>query len=433
MNVQTHRRHSRLGLAAIGVSIVAAVSAALVFGPVRGSTSSAATGDVELPDTRAAIDHFEHRLADRPASGADALVLGQLYLDLGREIGGDDAFARAEAHLAAAVEALPESPGAKAALGSAFGSRHRFAESTAIGEQLLADDPDSRDGLVLVGDAAMSVGDYDRAAATYGRLAQLGRNPQSLARAAHLAEVTGDLAGAVDLIDEALELAARTSYAGEPLAWLRWRFAELHLHQGQADPAREWFEASLEALPEFPLALNGLGAIAVGEGRWDDAADLFERSLARTSSVDALLGLAEVRAARGDDDAAEALEAEAIAAVTPPTEADRVRYDRDLAALLADLDVRIDEAVQRAAADVAVRPDVFGRDVYAWALYRAERFDEARVQADAALATGMQEPDFLWHSALIWEALGEPERAEADLAAARAIDPTFGETLAGGG
>lgn len=416
----------KLAPVAVAVVLVAVASVALAIGPVRGSTTSGADPDVvELPDARIAIELFERRLAANPVSGIDALVLGQLYLDLGRQTGQDDEFLAGEERLTAAVDLLPESVGAKASLGSAYASRHRFAESAAIGDELLATDPRSTEGLMLVGDAAMAVGEYDRARVAYDTLLSLDRTPRELTRAAHLAEVTGDLGGAVALMGEAIVLAERSTYAGEPLAWLYWRYGELHLHQGITEPAVDNFEGSLQALPEFPLALNGLADIAFRQERMADAEALYERSLDSAPSTDALLGLAYVLRAQDRDAEAQQRIDEAIALVTPASEDERVLYDRDLALVLADLDQGTDEAVERAEFDLAKRPDVFGYDVYAWTLYRAGRYDEARTASDAALATGMQEPDFLYHSSLIWDALGDSGRAEADFAAARAIDPSM--------
>ena len=51
------------------------------------------------------------------------------------------------------------------------------------------------------------------------------------------------------------------------------------LQEHRNDEAKEQLDIVLDRLPNHPSALAGMGALMVGEKRWPDARDLFERAL----------------------------------------------------------------------------------------------------------------------------------------------------------
>ncbi|MFJ9107331.1 hypothetical protein [Streptomyces sp. NPDC102283] len=72
-------------------------------------------------------------------------------------------------------------------------------------------------------------------------------------------------------------------------------------------------------------------------------------------------------------------------------------------------------AVTMAGQSLRARPFVAVHDAYAWALHRADRDAEARVQADRVLATGTRGALFHYHCAAIHHALGNTGAARRDL------------------
>ncbi|MEP6469263.1 MAG: hypothetical protein ABJC24_05780, partial [Chloroflexota bacterium] len=88
-------------------------------------------------------------------------------------------------------------------------------------------------------------------------------------------------------------------------------------------------------------------------------------------------------------------------------------YDRQLVIFAADHRRDVPAAVRRARAELALRPDVYGHDALAWALYRAGSLDEAAEQTQAALALGTPDPRIAYHAGMIAAARGDRERAEA--------------------
>src|SRR4029078_8999620 len=80
------------------------------------------------------------------------------------------------------------------------------------------------------------------------------------------------------------------------------------------------------------------------------------------------------------------------------------------------------DALDYAQKDMAVRKDVRAYDVLAWALYRNKRFDEARAMGEA-MKVGTRDPDFFYHAGMIYDALGDREKAKTYLEEAAQISP----------
>jgi hypothetical protein len=68
---------------------------------------------------------------------------------------------------------------------------------------------------------------------------------------------------------------------------------------------------------------------------------------------------------------------------------------------LLDRDRRVSEILARAEAELTTRRDVYGWDVYAWALYKAGRRHDAAIAIDSALALGTRDPLLLSHARVI--------------------------------
>jgi len=64
-----------------------------------------------------------------------------------------------------------------------------------------------------------------------------------------------------------------------------------------------------------------------------------------------------------------------------------------MALFLADHDLRIEDAIAQAQAIYAARPaSIYAADALGWALYKADRYDEAAVYSKQALRLGAQDP-----------------------------------------
>ncbi|MGH2585056.1 MAG: tetratricopeptide repeat protein, partial [Dehalococcoidia bacterium] len=102
-----------------------------------------------------------------------------------------------------------------------------------------------------------------------------------------------------------------------------------------------------------------------------------------------------------------------------------VNTDVEMALFRADRGIEIAVTVADARAALAVRPGIHAWDALAWALYKAGRYDEALAASDQALRLGTRDPLMRYHAGMIALALGQTERAAAELRLAVSPNPAF--------
>ena len=93
-------------------------------------------------------------------------------------------------------------------------------------------------------------------------------------------------------------------------------------------------------------------------------------------------------------------------------------YDRQLTIFDADHDRDIAGAVARARQELAVRPDVYGYDALAWALFKSGDLEDAATAATQALSLGTPDPRIAFHAGMIAAAQGRSDDARKLLSAA---------------
>jgi tetratricopeptide (TPR) repeat protein len=414
----------------VGAAAVAAVgTAAAVLWPWSSGSPddpAAAGGALPIADT---IEMFEDRARSDPRDAVSRTLLGELYAQLGRETGSNQAYAESAATLEEALDLLPDYTPAQQALARTQLSRHRFGEAIDLAQGILADDPDDAEALATVVDAELGLGRVDEADEDLTRLLDLGATSGVLVRQAQLQEMTGRQDEAMATAQQALETARREGLSGERLAWFHWRVGDLYRHVGDVDRAEELFRASIDIYPGFHLATEGLGDVASVRGDNTAALGWYEEARkVRPDDPALLVTIARTHEALGDVDAAERVADEAVEGWSP--DLDRNVWGADYASVFADLGVETELAVELARDNLANRQDPGSWELYARALLRAGDAEEARTAADNALVHGQQEPDWLVTSARVWEDLGRLDLARTDLERAVEINPTHQPAIA---
>jgi tetratricopeptide (TPR) repeat protein len=408
----------------VGAAAVAAVGTAVaVLWPWSSGSPddpAAAGGALPIADS---IEMFEDRVRSDPRDAVSRTLLGELYAQLGRETGSNDAYAESATTLEEALDLLPDYTPAQQALARTQLSRHRFGEAIELAKGVLADEPDEPEALTTIVDAELGLGRVDEAGQDLARLLDQGATSGALVRQAQLLEMTGRQDEAMSTAQQALEAARREGLSGERLAWFHWRVGDLHRHVGDVDRAEELFRAALGIYPGFHLASEGLGDVAAVRGDHTAALGWYEEAReVRPDDPALLLTIARTHEALGDADAAERVVDEAVEGWSP--DLDRNVWGADYASLFADIGVETELAVELARDNLANRQDPGSWELYARTLLRAGDVEEAREAADNALVHGQQEPDWLVTSALVWQDLGRLDLARADLERAVGINPT---------
>lgn len=414
-----------LGAVAIAVAsyALAGVAPGISMEPERTTLSTdlvpadAVTEARPLDEVDAAIAVWSANLAAEPADFIAALHLGELYLARTRLSGDAGDATRATD---AAGTALDIDPGLDAALllrAQAAHVTHDFRSAEADALAVLAAAPDAPEALAVLGDARLELGDLERAAEAYSRLAELATGPAVDARLARLAASTGRL-------DEARRLAAAATRAATgdsptAVAWYHGLEASLAFQAGDIAAAEDSWRAAIALWDGSAAAHAGLGRTLAARGDVSGARAALERSVAILPQPEALAILVAVDERLGDSASAEVARSTLLALGELGTS------DRQLARFLADRGEDPQRAVELARADLATRYDAYAHDTLAWALLAVGQVAEAEAEMRLARAAGTEDALLDYHDGLIAAAAGRPGDAMVLLEAALDRNPGF--------
>jgi tetratricopeptide (TPR) repeat protein len=159
--------------------------------------------------------------------------------------------------------------------------------------------------------------------------------------------------------------------------------------------------------------------LAAVRHQWQAAITWGERAIVRHLDPATLGLLGDAYAARGDSAKAEecyrVLEV-SLGGQTGP-------FHRAWSLALLDHDRRVPELLRKAEDEIAIRRDVYGWDLLAWALHKAGRDSEAAAAMQRALALGTRDATLFYHAAMIEHALGHRAAGRRRLEQAVGVNP----------
>jgi tetratricopeptide (TPR) repeat protein len=370
------------------------------------------------------IRFFQERLERNRDDFISLTLLGQFYLQQARTTGDIASYGRAEAALLEALEILPGYPAAEAGLASARYAQHDFIGALELGQELYQANPRMTGLLATIGDAQLSLGRYEQAAATYQELFVRTPSPSLLARLAHQAELHGNPDEALKLMQRAAGEALFNNVAKEEMAWYLIRLGDLHFNAGQIDSAEEHYQAALRIYPDYYLALADLGKARAAQGRRENAIQFYEQAIAIIPQPDFLAALGDLYAITGRPDEAER-QYETVEFIGKLDALNQVIYNRQTAMFNANHDRNLEEALALATRELQVRKDVYGYDAQAWALYKNGRYQEAAEAILQAMSLGTRDAMLYYHAGMIYTGLGDDLQAQAMLTQALSINSHF--------
>ena len=381
------------------ISIVAALAAGALLGGVlrEDGVSAAPSTEAQRAATRGLVLQQQARVSGNPA----------LY-------------PRAAAALEQALRLDPRNASAIRGLAALAASRHRFRESLVLARRAQALEPGVAAVYGLIGDANLELGRYRAAFAAFDRMATLRPSASAYARISYARELTGDLPGAL----EAMELAVDSAGAGEPAAWTRTLTGNLLLSLRREAEAKVRFREALAFVPAYPGALSGLAELRAATGDLEGARRLYARAASTAPVPELAASLGDVldrlgRRAEAERAWQRAEELESFFA------ANGGRNLLETAEFDLDHDRNLRVALDRARRGRAERPSVEGDHVLAWALYKNNRCAEARPVSLRSLRLGTLDVDGLYHHGLIERCLGNAREAARYLARVEVLDPAY--------
>ncbi len=417
-----------LGWRVFGQYLPGAIGALAAFLIIHNLTGG---GDTAPPTVTVDANHnarlaaniafFEERVAETKDSLSYNRLTG-LYLQRLREAGDVADVRRAELSATKSLEAAPGDYAGLLNLAQVRLAQHDFESAATLARQAMSTIPTRTDANAILGDAQMALGQYDSAGHEYRVFLEKTPGFSAFSRQAVLAETHGNVALAQQFWQAAID--AEKTDAPENAAWARVQLGNLHFTIGDLNAAKDEYSEALAVFPDYSHAQAGLAKVAAANGDYTRALDLFAKATTRFPNPVYLAELADVQAKAGR--AAEAARTSAlIGAIGQLFEANGIRNDLTLMLFALDHGQVTRDTVERARVAYDERPSLAAADVYAWALYRVGRFDEASTHADEALRLGTKEPLYLFHAGMIAAARGDAAAGSGYLSAALKLNSKF--------
>jgi len=299
--------------------------------------------------------------------------------------------------------------------------RHNFAGVAEYSRRLTKLAPNDSWNWGTLGDALIELGEYDGAAEAYQKMVSLRPDMSSYNRAAWFRFLAGDMPGAIDIMQKAIEAGSPQS---ENTAWCLGELGHLYMKSGRAADAEKAYAASVKVFPGYHPGYAGLGKAQAAQGNTKAAIASYERAQASTPMPDYAGALYDLYRAAGDEKNAQK-ERDLADLYDQLGRGNGEKANRNLAMVFADHDWRLDRALELAKNELTVRKDIYTYDALAWALYKNKQYDQAADAIAQALKMGTPEPMFYDHARQIALAKGQEDKAAEYSAKVKSLNPEY--------
>ena len=222
-----------------------------------------------------------------------------------------------------------------------------------------------------------------------------------------------------------MKIAVQAANPGDPegAAWCRVHLGDELMNNGKLREGEREYDNALYLFPDYPLALAAKARASIAAGELGKAIEFYQRAQDRLPLPDTAIALGDLYARVGR--AEDARRQYALVEFIERNSAASGTYSRQLVMFWSDHDQKLDEALTTAQRERAVRHDIYTCDALAWALFKNKRLDEARKSMEAALRLGTRDARLYYHAGMIYDELGDHERATRYLNLALQMNPNF--------
>ena len=280
---------------------------------------------------------------------------------------------------------------------------------------------DTMQGKALLADLAFQEGRYQEAREGYEAVIKEDFTWDNLARLAYFKFKMGDVDAAEELYIEAEdELTAKEM---RHYAWVELQRGVLKLRQGRHEEALAHYDLADRAYSGYWLVADHKAELLGAQGKFDEAAQLYEQVIARAPRPEFQQALGELYEVMGQRDRAEVWYQKALAGYLESAERGDVHFYHHLADFYADVREDGAEAVKWARKDIALRRNFSTLAALAWALYREGEFAAALDTMEQALSSGAADAHLFFQAATICHGAGGNGNGDRYLQMAHEINP----------
>jgi predicted Zn-dependent protease len=382
------------------------------------------SSDYRQRDRLIAFEEAQARLD--PGDQITRRMLASEYLQRFRETGDLNDVTRAHAMAERSLALQPQGNGqALSVIASSDIVFHRFPAALAAERAALEAEPSNDGARAQSASILMEIGRYQEAEQILNHPSDPDVDPTWMSIRARYDELTGNVAGARVVLDEATRRVDRmTSVSAYARSWYHLRDAQLAFEAGDTQTATAEFDESLRIYPYNSMALLFAAKLYRAHHDWQRALAAATRSAELYPLPQALGYEADAQRALGDEEGASRTDA-LIAAEQRLFNVQGIN-DRLLAMYYAEHREHLNDALTAARSDIAKRGDeIYADDTMAWVLATMGRWKEARMYAVRAARYDTADPELQYHCGVIaWHA-GYAGEARRRLSAALAADASF--------
>ncbi|MEH2116847.1 tetratricopeptide repeat protein [Nostoc sp.] len=367
------------------------------------------------------ISVYEEKVAQSPNSSIFLRLLADQYLRRFREMADVEDVLRAEQAARRSLALQPRhNQVSSMLLASALLSQHQFRSALDVLNNSSVDNPNI---VSLLASIQMELGDYEATHQLLQNLPKKESNGQNAVVARYL-ELTGNLASARQLLDEAMqEMDSFYTMSAETRAWFHVRTGDLAFAAGDLALCEQRYREALDLFPRHIAAFTGLARLYAAQHRWQDALNAANQGIELMPQVETLGYKADAQLALLDQKGA--AETEDLIGVVAYLSKVKGIYDRALAVYYTEHGIHLTEALEIARSEVVVRDDVYAEDTLAWAAAANGQWQEAQRAAQQATRFGTEDALLQFHAGMIALHLGNREEAVKRLTQAVSLNPQF--------
>ncbi|MBA3439030.1 MAG: tetratricopeptide repeat protein [Pyrinomonadaceae bacterium] len=349
-------------------------------------------------------------------------LLCDAFTQKARETGDFSFNTRAEAALKRSFEIAPNNYDALKLQAKLLLTFHHFSEALETARRAQSLQPRDHDNYGALTDALVELGRYEEAVETAQQKVDLRPDTAAYARVSYLRALHGDTEGAI----EAMQVAAKAASPRDPesVAWCRVQLGEELMNAGRAAEAEREIDKALIVFPDYYAALAAKARARLTAGDTASAIELYKRAQERVPLPETAIALGDLYTKLGQDSEAKR-QYELVEFIERSGSAGSGTYSRQIAHFWADHDMKLDDALNIARRERAMRADIFTCDTLAWSLFKKGEFAEARKAIEEALRLGTRNAQIHYHAGMIYNALGDRRQGAKYLKLALDINPSF--------
>jgi tetratricopeptide (TPR) repeat protein len=382
------------------------------FYPLKERKGAAA----KLPEwasVRSTSDKLIRIVREKPDDVKSAIALASLYLQEAR-ITGDFTYYNAAAlkYVDDVLVQQPQNFNALVLKSMIQLSQHHFPEALATADGAVKINPYNAFVHGLLVDGNVEMGKYQAAVGYADKMMSIRPDIRSYARVAYLREIHGDLPGAIEAMNMAVESGA---YGDESTEWCRVQLAQLYEQTGQAKHAEMHYTISQQYRPGYVYALAGLSRMAAMQKDYPKAIKLCKEAIDAGNDYSLKQQLAELHLLSGNTGEAKRLLNELVKELTAKEEGES-GINHHAGMEVAQIYLMLQEpkkALAFAQKEYNRRPDnIDVNETLAWVYYKTGDTKKALTHMNTALKTGKKNPGVLCKAGLIYAKAGDTAKAK---------------------